>query len=177
MRQLVAMVVLGALLLLAACASVPVEAVISDMDATGWTIGYQRDAGPGRGYIREWVPKGEHIEKWSRLLSIEFREGERQSALTYATELGKLRQEQCPGTQWALIENDDYSAIYSVAFPPCAGHDAQVELTRLIMGNDGLHRFSYAEKGRAFDADTAAHWLGVLRKAYVAKGSPENRIR
>lgn len=164
-------------MILASCSSTPLEAVVSDVELPGWKLGFQKDRGEGKGTISEWVPAGESIKHWTKLVSIEFLEGEMTQATQYAQQFRDLRSGQCPGTQWEQLKDDKYSVIYKFSFPGCAGQDAQVELTRLINGNEGLHRFSYAKKGTIFNVDEQERWIKVLEQAYVAKGSPENRIR
>ena len=149
---------------------------VPDLDLSNWDIGYQKDFGRGNGYIREWVPKGESINSWSQLLSIQFVEGIRKSPFDYAAELSAKRKEQCPGTNWSELKRDENTIYYKFSFPDCAGQKAQLEVTRLFRGNDGLHRLSYTQKGTKMDEDKEKYYLHQFGDAFVAKGSPKNRL-
>ena len=164
-------------LLVSGCATTPLEGLVTKADPKQWQVGFQRDFGSGKGYIREFVPRGENIKAWSKLLSIEFMEGEKTSATNFINTFATMRQSQCPGTKYELIGSDTYNAYYTFSFPACMGHQAQSEIGRIVQGNDGVHRLSYAVKGRELLADEKAEWLAFLRDAYVAKGDRNNRVR
>ena len=153
------------------------EAIVAyHIDVSKWEIGHQKDFGEGNGYIREWVPKGESIHSWSELLSIEFLEGNKKLPFDQAAEFAVLRKNQCPGTEWSEIKRDQNTIYYKFTFPDCAGHKAQVEITRLFRGNDGLHRLSFAQKGTKMESAKENYYLTLFDDAYVCKGSSENRL-
>jgi len=169
--------VVGIALFVAGCVTTPMEGIVTTADPAKWQVGFQKDFGAGNGYIREFVPKGEKIESWSRLISIEFFEGEKASAKDFASSFAAKRQAQCPGTTFELIESDEYNAYYAFSFPSCMGQESQSEISRAIQGNDGLHRLSYAVKRRELSPAERAEWLTFLRDAYVAKGPHHDRVR
>ena len=166
-----------AFFLVSGCATTPLEGLVTKADPKQWQVGFQKDFGAGKGYIREFVPKGENIKSWSKLLSIEFIEDEKGSATNFANTLATKRQNQCPGTKYELMESDTYNAYYTFSFPGCMGHQSQSEISRVVQGNDGVHRLSYAVKGRELSANEKAEWLTFLRDAYLAKGDRNNKVR
>jgi hypothetical protein len=161
--------------LITGCASV--EGLVTDADPGVWHIGYQKDFGMERGYIREFVPRGEKIDSWSRLITIQFLEKEKRSATNMANEHATEAQKQCPGTKYEMIDSDTYNAYYSLSFPSCKGQPAQSEISRFVQGNDGLHRLSYAVKNRQLTVSEKTEWMAYLRRAYVAKGDRNNKVR
>ena len=165
------------MLLIAGCVSTPIEGIVTDIDTAGWKVGYQRDFGVGNGYIREFVPVGEDIDHWSRLLSVQFYEGNKTPVALYAKYFGETRQRQCPGTKFQILRTEEYSVSYYFEFPDCMGQKAQAEVTRLIQGNDGFHRISYAEKGTGLSSATRDKWLQKFERAYVTKGKDKAPIR
>lgn len=164
-------------LLVSACASVPLEAIRTDINTDKWDVGFQRDFGTGKGYIREFVPKGESIKDWSKLVSIEFIEGDTPSLNEYIHEFRKTRESQCPGTRFEVLSEEEYSITYIFSFPACQGHQMQAEVSRIFLGNDGIHRLSYAEKTEALDQETIDQWLSEFDKSYVVKGPKLEPIR
>jgi len=164
-------------LALSACASVPVEGLVTDLNLPGWKVGYQRDFGAGLGYIREFVPAGETIDDWSKLVSIEFVEGERRTPLEFIHAFHEERKKLCPATKFQVLETDRYSVTYLFNFPDCEEHEMQSELSRIYAGNDGLHRLSYAEKSEELPESTIKQWLSEFDSSYIAKGSEKTPIR
>jgi hypothetical protein len=172
-------ITISLILFISSCALFQVKSeaiVVPNADASMWDIGFQKDYGIGNGYIREWVPKGENINSWSQLLSVEFIEGVKKSPFDFAAELAAQKTVQCPGTEWSEIKRDQNTIYYKFTFPDCAGHKAQVEITRLFRGNDGLHRLSYAQKGAKMDTAREQYFLYQFDNSFVVKGSPENRL-
>jgi hypothetical protein len=169
--------ILSFALILLGCKSTPIEAIHTELDPTPWTIGYQKDFGAGKGYIREWVPKDENIKSWTKLFSIEFLENEKTPIHKYSDNFLKQRQEQCPGTKFKILEETNFSRTYLINFPSCAGHDAQSEITRMFQGNDGLHRLSYAEKSANLSKQVIDKWNQELQNSYIVKDPNKTRIR
>ena len=158
------------LLPLVSCVSVPIESLHTEIKTDNWVVGFEKDFGPGKGYIREFVPKGESIFEWSRLISVEFIEGEVKSPMAYITAFELMRQAQCPGTSFEVINQSQYFVTYLFNFPECMKHDAQSEISRLYKGNDGLHRLSYTEKSLSLSESVKAHWLSEFENSYIVKG-------
>ncbi len=170
-------ILLSIISLLSACQSTPIEAVYTEVDPNPWTIGYQKDFGAGKGYIREWVAKGENINSWTKLFSIEFLENEKTPIHQYSDDFLKQRQVQCPGTTFNIIKQTEFSRTYLVNFPSCVGHEMQSEITRLFQGNDGLHRLSYSEKSSRLSEHTIKKWNQEFRNSYVVRGPNKIPIR
>ena len=151
------------------------ERLVTSASTDQWQVGFQRDFGPGDGYIREFVPKGESINSWSKLLSIEFMEGVSSTPTQWTKNFAEKRITQCPNTDYSVIESDSHNIYYSFSFPACMGHEKQSEISRVIAGNDGLHRLSFSVKGRELTPEEKNVWLNFLRDAYVAKGNAKVR--
>jgi hypothetical protein len=164
-------------LFLSACVTVPVEGLKTSINTGGWDIGYQKDFGAGNGYIREFVPKGESINNWSKLITIEFIEGEKSSLKTYIDSFQKLRTKQCPGTKFTLLDENEFDITYQFNFPTCGEHQQQSEISRLYAGNDGIHRLSYAEKTEEIPEPTVNKWLSEFDKSFIVKGPNAQPIR
>jgi hypothetical protein len=166
-----------AALLITACASIPLEGLHTEIDPDSWVVGFQKDFGAGNGYIREFVPKGESINNWSQLVSIEFIEDENLTLNDYVASFQQKRQVQCPGTRFEILKKEEYTITYQVSFPDCMGHEMQSEITRIYAGMDGLHRLSYAEKTAALSESTVNKWLSEFNRSYIVKGPNKERVR
>jgi hypothetical protein len=169
----------AALLSLCAClgTQVPLEGLVTDLDPGPWQIGFEQDHGPGKGYIREWVPKGESIEDWSRLFTIQFLEGETSAVSAFAEASAKARASRCPGTESEVLASTAHSVTQLYTSPDCGQFAAHSEIERLIQGNDGIHRISFSQKGGRLSVELIEEWLPVLQESYIAKGEAGERIR
>jgi len=155
---------------LTACASIPLESLYTEIKTDEWVVAFEKDFGMGNGYIREFVRKGESAFEWSELISIEFIEGEKGSPLSYINTFKTERKKLCPGTNFEVIEQNQYSVVYLFNFPACQGQNVQSEISKLYKGNDGLHRLSYATKSAVLTDSIKERWLSEFGKAYIVKG-------
>ena len=69
----------------------------------------------------------------------------------------------------ALIAEDPSSVTCEWSISGSPDHSDQVELARLLEGNDGLHRVAFTKKGADFSAEERKRWLEALAGAQVVK--------
>jgi len=156
------------LVLLTSSCATTIETVYVPSDPSGWKFG----AGSDRlnQTIAEFVPSNESIDNWTRLLTIQFLEGEKRSPVTLMEDLKSRMQARCPGSYWGVISQDSLSTLYEWKITGCSDNPDQNEIARLLKGNDGLHRIAYTEKTRAMDAASRDKWITIFKDAYVEKG-------
>jgi hypothetical protein len=173
MRKLILIGVLS----IAGCVSTPLEAIVTEQKLAGWKVGSQQDLGRGRGTIVELIPVSESIDKWQQLGTIQFFEGENRAPQVLMEALEERMKTRCPtSTDWRVISEEPHSVTYEWRIHSCTGQDNQMEISRILQGNDGLHRIAYTEKGDAMTPENRELWMEVLRKAYVAKGDANHPI-
>jgi len=169
--------ILFGVLSIAGCASTPLEAIATEQKLAGWKVGSQQDLGRGRGTIVELIPVSESIDKWQQLGTIQFLEGENRTPQVLMEALEASMKTRCPtSTDWQVISEEPHSVIYEWRIHSCTGQDNQTEISRILQGNDGLHRIAYTEKGDTMTPKNREYWMEVLRKAYVAKGDANHPI-
>jgi hypothetical protein len=161
MRHTVALVCL----VLAGC-STTLETVFVRADSSGWKLGAGSDR-PGQ-TIAEYVPRGESINNWTQLLSIQFLEGETSRPREVMRKLQTLMQTRCPGSMWDVVHEDSASVLYEWRITKCGASADQHEVARLLKGNDGVHRVAYVQKP-SIPVDERARWIKALSDAYVEK--------
>ena len=162
------------LLSLAACA-VPLESIYAPADTTGWKVAHAQDV-RGAGNIVERIPVNETLQNWTKMVTVQFFENERQTPQTMMDRLRARMLQRCPGAIWNQLESDRTSVLYEWRIASCPGEQDQHELSRLLQGNDGLHRIAYTEKVANLPANVRARWIDTLKGAYVVKGGRENRV-
>lgn len=145
-----------------------IETAFVPGDSSGWKLGYGSDR-RGR-TIAEYVPHHESIDNWSRLLTIQFLEGERSSPLAVMERLRSRIQTRCPGASWSVIRQETSSVLYEWKISGCPGNPDQNEIARLLRGNDGVHRIAYVEKVLNMATAERDKWVNAFSNAYVVKG-------
>lgn len=123
---------------------------------------------PNQYLIMEFVKKGEKIDTWSDLVTIQNfnkRWGGRSTRQAYEG-LREIRERRCPGaTTWEVISEDKTSILYAAAATGCADQPDQRELVRILFGRNNRYRVSYATKGELTPQarDTWVAWLAGLK--------------
>lgn len=153
------------------------ESLVLEDNLDGWELG-NRTRVPGIGFLQEMIPEGEAMENWSKLVSVEFLDNQQVDIEEFARNLAELRKEQCAERTFELLETDAYNAYYTFSSLDCPQMARYSEISRLIMGEAGIHRVSFATRERPLTGEERQHWLSVLRSAYIVRGEdPDQRIR
>ena len=161
--------------LLTGCLSAPLETTVVPVDLQGWE-GRGVDLGRGRGTITELHPPGESLDDWTQLVTLQFLEGSERSpreAMDVLRSAMQARASADVSVTWRVLDETDTSITYEWSIAGSREHADQVELARLLEGQDGLHRVAFAKHGVAFSAEERARWRAALAGAEVVKeGEP-----
>ena len=133
-----------------------------------WELGYgpkeTRDS-----MIMEYVKKGEKIDSWTELVTIQqFRR--KSSPREFFDQLKGTRERACPGvTEWRIVEEERNTVLYEWNTTAiCDGEPAQWELARLLLGRNTGYRVAYTTRGQ-LGAETRATWTGWLRSVSLGR--------
>jgi len=157
---------MGMVLALVGCAAT-LETVYVPAENKGWKVGSGTNK-PGTTLV-EFIPTEESISNWTRLFTIQFLEGTRDSPEKVMETLQARMRARCPDVQWMTISENASSILYQWSISNCAGQMDQIEIARLLSGNEGVHRISFARKGSNFASGEKEKWLDAFSKAYVVK--------
>ena len=130
-----------------------------------------QDAGRGKGTLTEWVRAGEEDADSDDLISIQFLEGRKGSAIEAVHQLFQLQNAKYSSVQHAVLEQDDFSVLYEWLLIGSDPHPDQHEVARMIEGHQGLHRVAYVHKGGRLTEAERAEWMDLLRSSKVILGS------
>jgi hypothetical protein len=152
---------------LAACSTM-LETVYIPVQTAGWKFA----GGSNRSHatVAEFVPTGESIDRWSKLLTIQFLEQETRPPIAIMETLKASMLSRCPGASWNVVKQDALSVLYEWKLASCPGNPDQHEIARLLQGKEGIHRIAYVEKTEAMDTATRTQWLNAFAQAYVERG-------
>lgn len=157
-----------ALAFLAGCTT-PAETLFVPLESANWSLAHEARGSmlEGRPGIREFVPVGEDLESWSRLLTVQNWDGDRRAPWEVVSELRDAMLERCPDATWEVLEGGPDSVVYEWRIEDCGDHDDQHEVARMVRGNLGLHRVALTAKGGALDPELRASWLEIVGGAFV----------
>ncbi len=129
----------------------------------------------GHATLVEYVPKGQTLEGWRELLTIQALDDRLgpQAPHPVMDQLQSSMRARGGELDWHVIEEDAQSVLYEWTLRSAKGIEDQGELARLIRGKDALHRAAFAFKGLPLAPERRADRLELLRKARVVKGELE----
>ena len=170
-RDIVIGVVLIFLLLGVGCATTQhrEEALQWSFKNGHWEHGYTQEV-KGKYRIVEFVPKGESVEDWSELITIQTFTKKSGSPEAFLNQQKTLREKKCPGvTIWNVIAKDERSILYEWKAKPCAGWPDQHEITRILYGKWNLWRIAYTAKVQEISTEKRNIWIQTLSKAVITE--------
>jgi hypothetical protein len=141
-------------------------------DSTQWNEGHAEVIATES--IHEFVPKGEHVENWTRMYDWQAFARTDDPELTPMLFVNNLRQNttrRCPHAKWNIIEQSTDSVMYEFRTGRCSPNPEQHELGRIFSGSVNQYRIAYVRKTKELSADERERWLKVLREATVVAGS------
>ena len=159
---------LAVLVFTATAFAADIETVYVPIENKGWKFG-QGSNRAGR-TIAEFIPTSETMRNWTRMFTIQFLEGERNSPAAVMKTLQAQMLSRCPEAKWVVGSEDGVSITYEWAIANCPGQANQHEIARLLKGNDGVHRIAYVRKISELESDERERWLKWFAAAYVEKG-------
>ena len=129
----------------------------------------------GHATIVEYVPKGQTLENWRELTTIQGLDDRLgpQDPRPVMDKLQAIMRARGGKLDWRVVEEDPQGVLYEWTLSGAKGIEDQGELARLIRGKDALHRAAYAYKGLPLSPERRTDWLELLRKARVIKGEVE----
>lgn len=148
------------------------EAAKPVFDGRQWELGWSQNknaAGTGQLVFDEYVLKGETVENWSELVTIQFFPGLNQQTNLDVFE-GSLKNNimnVCPAAVWDSFEQQKNERYWQFTVTNCKGQPNQSELVRAVKTNEGIHLFHYAIKKAPMPEDVRKTWLSNLKSMKI----------
>src|ERR1700694_2397816 len=122
------------------------ELVLDDQEQAKWEVGYSKQSGDIT--ITEFVPKGETVKNWTKMLTIQgFRKSwGSPSVQALAEGFKKGLAQKCQGVIWNVIENQKNEIVYEWSVENCSGVEDQHEIAKCIQGRWTQFRVAYTSK-------------------------------
>ena len=150
------------------CAA-PIEHIVVPGGQPGWKVGYEERERFSNNNIREIIPQNENIDNWTKMITIQFYSGRKDDPEKFEKALEASMKKRCKETIWKVINKDNKSILYEWSINNCAPNPDQHEISRIFLGNDGLHRAAYTEKVENMQRATHDEWVKRLSNSYLEK--------
>ena len=123
--------------------------------------------------LMEFVKKGEKIDNWTELLTMQqFRRARRSPSPREFYESAKqMRDKRCTGlTDWSVVaEEPEGTLLYEwKTTGVCEGQPPQSELVRLVFARNTGHRVAFTTRA-PLDAETRTKWIEWLRALSMSR--------
>jgi hypothetical protein len=115
--------------------------------------------------LMEFVKKGERIDNWTELLTMQQFKRARGSASPreFYESAKQMRDKRCPGIEWAIVEEAEGTLLYDwKTTAACEGQPPQSELVRLIFGRNTAYRVAFTTRA-ALTSEMRTKWIEWLR--------------
>jgi hypothetical protein len=132
-----------------------------------WVPGFTQEKA-GEFSVLELVLKGETVQNWSELLTIQNFANTKGNPEWFFEGMKTLREKRCPGaTTWNVIDKDERSILYEWRAKTCAGFPEQHEISRIIDGQWNRFRIAYTAKVSEIPAETRDAFIKSMSDATV----------
>jgi len=175
-------------LISSSCAT-SLERISVPIDSPDWKVGFQtrpKSFGDASN-LREFIPIKDSIDNWSKLITIQYIDGQSNvPPKAFVTILIDQIKKTCPDAEWNIIESSARSIMYEwhtkACKPPANKSDPNIytpqhEVSRIIFGNDGIHKVSYNEKTSNLNPAIREKWISNLRESKLQKNGKTIQIQ
>jgi hypothetical protein len=150
--------------------SQPQELVqVNAFDDTRW----QRGVGAGNSeyFITEAVPKGQTVDDWEEMITLQFysKHSHSDSIEKHLRRKEGLLVDACPDVEFVVLYQRDEETAYQWSVDACEGQEDQCEWARFIKTDRGVHRIAYTHKAPPHDRSECVKWLRVVEEAHVVE--------
>lgn len=124
----------------------------------------------GQYAIDEFVPKGERIEAWTRLFTLQNLRRGFASPPTPRSMMEGLRElmlRRCPGATWGVIRENPADILYEYHFANCPDQPAQHEIARILFGKWNIWRIAYTQKVARMADTERSKWIQALSEPSI----------
>jgi len=161
------------LAIMAALASLPLSSYAEDLkfdfDGREWAEGYK--AGDDEQGIREYVLKGETVNDWTELVTVQafFGLQEKTTPGDYMANMRKGLKEVCPDPMWNVIRAGKDDITFEWEVKKCPDQDNQYEIDRIISGAKAIWYIHYVTKKVPIPPEKRSKWIKLIESATLVE--------
>jgi hypothetical protein len=170
-RTLLRIVPLACLVFMVGCATMAPEHLSLTMDQTvKWKKGFEH-GGRGQAYIVEFVPEGETVDNWSKMITVQnFTMKDVPNSSTPETLMNEVKakmQSRCPGVTWNVIQKGESEILYEWRIENCSPNPDQHEVAKIMDGAVNRFVVHYVSKVKMLPEDERTDWIKRLQDAKI----------
>jgi hypothetical protein len=145
------------------------------LDNKDWEMGWENKTEVV--YICEFVPKGQKIESWKELVTLQFYPKlQNCSAQEFMKAFLKRLHKDEPKVKIRPIASSFDNAVVEWNVSNSKHNPDQYEVDRVVKGEEGMHMIHYAVKTSDWSESERTKWLNFLNTAKVKKASVPTAI-
>lgn len=131
----------------------------------GWTIAQEANAPQNGQVYEEYVLKGETVQNWSELVTIQFfPDLNKKTTLENFEALNKKElSKTCPSVKWRSLSNTEDERMWEWDVKDCKAAADQSDLTRIVKTDKGVFVFHYGIKKSPMPDDKKKEWEKNLK--------------
>jgi len=135
-----------------------------------WHVGHS--VGNRSERITEFVLRGEKIDNWTRLMTVQALKKSALPAESIETTLNRMAKEmsaRCPETVWNVIERgpNTNTILYEFRVQNCPPDADQHVIARVLDGKYNRFHIAYAAKVKTLPPEERDKWIKLLSKASI----------
>ena len=137
-------------------------------DMSDWQVGHSAENRSERSM--EFVLKGEKIDNWTRLVTMQTFKKSAVSGESLETTVNKMAKQmsaQCPETVWNVIERGPNTILYEFRVQNCPPNADQHVIARVLDGKYNRFHIAYAAKVKTLPPEERDKWIKLLSKASI----------
>jgi len=157
------------LVALTSCAAT--EYLALDMDKkVNWRKGFEQGH-QNQPYIVEYVPEGETVDNWTKMLSIQNFPAKSVANLStpeaFMNVLKAKMQSRCPTVFWDVIQKGEADILYEWRIENCSPNPDQHEIAKVIFSKMNVFAVHYVSKVKVLPENERKDWIERLRNADI----------
>jgi hypothetical protein len=140
------------------------------LDMRDWQVGHSVENRSER--TTKFVLKGEKIDNWTRLVTMQTFKKSAVSAESVETTVNRMAKQmsaRCPETVWNVIERgpNTNTILYEFRVQNCPPDPDQHEIARILDGKYNRFRIAYGAKVKTLPPEERDKWIKLLSKASI----------
>ena len=138
------------------------EDIALKLDNREWELGY--NAENNQEGIQEYVLKGETVNNWSELITVQafFGLQKKTTPEQFMDSMIKRLKEISPNLASRVIRKGDKEVIFDWEVKNTPGQADQYEIDRVISGSEAIWHLHYATKKLPVSSDKRSEWIDLL---------------
>lgn len=168
MKRLLAGILLISAAILCSVASYA-EQIALRLDGREWELGY-KTKNDTQG-IAEFFLKGENVRNWTEVVTAQtfFDLQKKVTAKDFAEAMLKDIKSICPDVKCNIIKNRTGDMLIEWEIKNFPGQPDQHEISRIILGKEGIHMVYYLTKKLPLSSEKRNEWIKLLSLATLTK--------